>query len=158
MYTIDESDRIRELTDLPQQCTGAPMPIILATENGLGLAFWLAGDDDAFAVIEFDRVLAHYFGGPNDEALRGHPLYERGLGHYGVYEVLASSWLRTMERMNRVHGSHNPSTFEGYRHFIFSFKETPFECLAKGISGVQIFDDTNHDMLDEMVKQLRKER
>jgi len=32
------------------------------------------------------------FGGPNDEALGGHPLYERGLGRYGVYEVFNSSW------------------------------------------------------------------
>jgi hypothetical protein len=31
-------------------------------------------------------------GYPDNEALPGHPLYSKGLRHYGRYEVLESSW------------------------------------------------------------------
>ncbi len=42
-------------------------------------------------VIEFHDCLIREFGYPNDEALGGHPLYERGLRFYGVYEAECTS-------------------------------------------------------------------
>src|SRR5262249_17748356 len=94
---------------------------------------------------------AHYFGPPNDEALSGHPLYRKGLRHYGVCEVKNSSWVRALERMNRVHPSHHPRMFSRYRHFVFTFHDTTFECIAGGIRNVARFPYVNHSgLLDEM--------
>jgi hypothetical protein len=152
MYTIDGHDQVQELTDFPLQDVGAPLPLVFATEQSFALVYYLNGRPERFALVEFESVLAHYFGGPNDEALGGHPLYERGLGRYGVYEVLNSSWLRTMERMNRVHPSHSPAMFEDYRHFIFTFHDTPLELLAKGVRDVTIFDAATHDRMVELAK------
>jgi hypothetical protein len=98
MYTIDRHDRVEELKDLPQQDTGAPVPILLAEDGVLVLSYRLAPTADEVAIVEFDSVSAHYFGPPNDEALNGHPLYGRGLRFYGVYEVHKSSWIRALER------------------------------------------------------------
>jgi hypothetical protein len=68
---------------------------------------------------------------PNDEAFRGHPLASRGLGPYRVFEVRASSWIRRLEGMNAVHPQHRPERFARYRHFIFAFHDTVFECVAE---------------------------
>ncbi len=152
MYTIDGHDQVRGLADFPQQDVGAPLPLILATEQTFALAYYLNGSAERFCVVAFESVLAHYSGGPNGEALRGHPLHARGLGPYAMYEVLESSWLRAMERMNRVHPFHRPAMFEGHRHFIFTFHDTPLELLAEGVKSVTIFDATTHDRMAELVR------
>jgi hypothetical protein len=133
MYAIDRDDRVEELKTLPQQSIGAPLPVVLADDGGMVLAYLLEFEDDKVAIVEFDYVTAHYFGPPNDEALSGHPLHPRGLGGYGAYEVHNSSWVRALERMNRVHPNHRPTMYSGLRHFIFTFHDTLFECIAKSI-------------------------
>lgn len=87
------------------------------------------------AVVRFESCWAHYFGSPNSEALHGHPLYERGLSFYGIFEVLDSSWIRLMEQRNRVHERHSAAHFDGLRHFIFTFNDSTFECVAESITA-----------------------
>jgi hypothetical protein len=79
------------------------------------------------------------FGPPNDEAFAGHPLSVRGLTPYGVFEVKNSSWVRRLERMNSVHPRHKPERFARLKHFIFTFHDTTFECIAEG------FECTRHE-------------
>ncbi|MPZ32846.1 MAG: hypothetical protein GEV13_17940 [Rhodospirillales bacterium] len=136
MYTVDRHDRVEELKDLPQQSGGAPVPLLLAEDSELVLAYLTSSSSDEVAIVEFDLVAAHYFGPPNDEALSGHPLYKKGLRAYGAYEVKNSSWIRALERMNRVHPNHRPTMYSRDRHFIFAFHDTAFECVAHGIRNV----------------------
>jgi hypothetical protein len=89
-------------------------------------------------VVRFKRARAHFFGPPNDEAFGGHPLAERGLEPYSVFEVLSSSWIRALEQMNSVHPQHRPESFESYRHFILAFHDTTFECIADGFTIEQL--------------------
>jgi len=63
-------------------------------------------------------------------------LYQKGLRFYRVYEVQNSSWIRALERMNRVHPKHQSGMFSRYRHFIFTFHDTTLECVANGIRKV----------------------
>lgn len=117
-----------------------------------------------YTIDERDRVVElTMFGGPNDEAMRRHPLGGRGLEYYSVHEVIDSSWIRARARVDDLSVNPKAETIDakllrGKRHFIFTFHSSTFECIAMGINDAQLFDDTNHDMLDEMVKQLRKER
>jgi hypothetical protein len=67
----------------------------------------------------------------NDEALQGHPLWGRGLRHSGTYRVESSSLVRKLERMNSVHPQHDPKGFEKRTHFIFTFHDSTFECVAE---------------------------
>jgi hypothetical protein len=71
---------------------------------------------------------------PHDEALHGHPLSPRGLSHYDAYEVMESSWIRALERVNSVHERHDASRYRGLRHFILTFHDSTFECVARTFS------------------------
>lgn len=125
------------------------MPLVLASEHQLILAYLtnspeldgndgdmeltnLAGKGETVCVLQFERAGPHYFGSPNDEALHGHPLYVRGLVHYKAFEVRSSSWIRALERMNAVHHRHQSKSFDDRRHFILTFHDSTFECVATG--------------------------
>lgn len=148
MYSVDSLDEVVEVTGLPQSSIGAPCPMILAGEHRLHLAYLLenrsqewdgttvraldeSSTGEPVALVEFSRAYAHMFGPPNDEAFSGHPLASRGLGPYGVYEILHSSWIRSLDRMNAVHPHHRSERFASYRHFVFAFHDTTFECVAE---------------------------
>ena len=111
-----------------------------------------SSQDEAVALVTFEGSFAHYLGMPNDEAFAGHPLHDRGLHPYMVAEVLNSSWVRRLERMNAVHPSHDPRGYAELRHFVFAFHDTTFECVGKGLS-VEVrrgsLREVAHQMLDE---------
>jgi hypothetical protein len=88
-------------------------------------------EEAGYGIVEFDLCSITKFGYPNDEALRGHPLSEKGLGAYGVYEVHNSSWLRLMTEQNRVAFPKTADSTE--RHFIFTFHDSTFECAARSL-------------------------
>lgn len=150
MYSIDERDQVVALSDLPQSSVGAPLPAVVAMEGRLALAYLVEAIDPAWggrtvrvvtpgadheivALVEFTWPLAHFFGPPNDEAFAGHPLAARGLEPYGIFEVLGSSWLRALERMNAVHPHHDPTAYARLRHFVFAFHDSTFECAARSL-------------------------
>ena len=150
MYTVDERDEVVELNGLPLSLGGAPLPAVLAAGGRVLLAYlaervdpdWDGSNprsvtpdlhDEVVALLEFDSPRAHVFGSPNDETLSGYPLAKRGLGPYGTFEVRHSSWIRALERMNAVHPRHDPRRFDGLRHFIFTFHDSTFECVARGV-------------------------
>lgn len=83
------------------------------------------------ALVEFPGCQVTQFGYPNDEALDGHPLWGSVLDAYAVFEVLNPSWARRLEEQNR-------KVFPGtghwnLRHFIITFHDSTFECLAEGV-------------------------
>ena len=147
MYEIDDKDRIVALDAIPKPDAGAPMPMVVANERRLIVSYLVQGPptkwdpvelevsrfEDETATVSFD-MLSFKFGYPNDEAMFGHPLYERGLRSYGAWEVLDSSWTRRLERMNRAHDMHNPAIFHSYHHFILTFHDTMLECIANGFN------------------------
>jgi hypothetical protein len=151
MYEPDEQDAVVELESLPQSDIGAPLPAVAAAEHFLALAY-LASEPDPdwdgtyvtvvgpdsegvlVAAVTFERPYCHLFGPPNDEAFSGHPLASRGLHPYGAFEVHHSSWLRSLERMNSVHPYHRPELFSSYKHFVFAFHDSTFECVARAFT------------------------
>ncbi len=152
MYEIDEQDELIEIQDLPQSSIGAPIPMIACDEHALLLAYYIENvpddwdgtsvrvvgpdsNDETVALLKFEWCYAHMFGPPNDEAYTGHPLADRGLAPYSVFEVRNSSWIRLAERRNAVHPYHKPECFlENKRHFIFFFHDSTYECIAKSYS------------------------
>jgi hypothetical protein len=171
MYEVDQHDRVIELKSVPQSSVGAPIPVLLAGEHDVLLAYYLqdapAGWDGAtvrvvdadsegepVAVVKFRRCYAHMFGPPNDEAFSGHPLSARGLRPYAVFEVRESSWLRRLEEMNSVHPYHNRTRFmENKRHFVFSFHDTTFECIADGFE-IEVTNGSVKSMVPRMLESL----
>ena len=148
MYSIDGKDRVQNLTDVPQSSSGAPLPLVVATEQSLALAYLVEQQDRSWdgtsvrvvdpategemvALIEFRRPRAHLLGPPNDEAFGSHPLAPHGLRPYAAFEIQESSWIRSLERANRIHPAHHRAQFAALRHFVFAFHDSVFECVAE---------------------------
>lgn len=131
---VAEGPRAVELTDVPQCDSGAPMPQVLGDGHTVWLSYFLGGNGFSTdrAVLRFSGVDSVSFGGPNEEALHGHPLWGKGLTFYSFHEVIGSLWVATRERENSVHEHHRRVRFARLRHFVFTFHDETFECLADG--------------------------
>jgi len=172
MYKVTGNDRVVPLTDIPQSSIGAPVPIVVAGEHNLLIAFYLqdtpdnrngeivrvVGKDSAnetVCVVHFNLCYAHFFGPPNEEAFSGHPLSGKGLEPFGSFEVINSSWLQELEVMNSVHPYHDKTRFlEGKRHIALTFHDTTFECVAESYK-LSISTGSVGDMISSMGKNLK---
>ena len=146
--TSDLSDEVSELTDLPDMETGAPMPIVLADERDLLLAYVSTRDmpewdgtnprgvdetsgGSTIAIVRFRGCSIHTFGYPNDQVLSAHPLYKQGLSFYTFHEVLRPSWAQELARRNGLcYPGSEEYMFKNSRHFIATLHDSTFECLA----------------------------
>lgn len=134
MYRIDK-DKVVPLNSIPDMDGGAPNPEVMVADQRLRITYRTGSGSRV--VLEFLNARIHVFGWPNDEVLDAHPLYHRGLGYYGAFEVLDSSWLREMVEGNRRHRHHKDELFLGLRHFIITFHDETFECIA---SSYEVID------------------
>jgi hypothetical protein len=103
--------------------------VVWAGPSGLMVGYG-TGEGKA-AVITFPNWSDVKAGGPNDEALGGHPLYEYGLKHYSIHRVENSPWLDELDRQNSAHPQHSSARFRASKvHYIFALKEETVECLV----------------------------
>ena len=154
MYEVDARDRVVELEDVPQSSVGAPLPVVVADEGTLQLAYcaevsdpeWDGtyvrevdlGTEDPVILVQFERAYAWLHGPPNDEAFAGHPLASRGLHPHAAFRIEASSWVRRLERMNSVHEHNKSDAFARLRHYVFAFHDSTFECVARSFTAVEV--------------------
>jgi hypothetical protein len=131
-------------------------PIVMAIDERLVFSFNATRPtpdgrraDAGRAVVKVGLCLAFKFGHPNDEALPGHPLYDRGFEGVAVYEVLESSWIAELARQNRVRFPDSDLASCGVRHFLFSFHESTLEVLGNGLDG-SVSDDPFEAIVNRM--------
>ena len=105
---------------------------------------------DAYALIQFNHCLIHKFGTPNDEALNGHPLWKKGLSFYSWHKVHNSSWIEEIKNINRVHPKFNENHWLNHTHYIITFHDETFECIAESYELLTI------DTLDNLINQIFK--
>jgi hypothetical protein len=150
MFSLRSAEKVVALEDFPQSSIGAPCPAIIATEHSLTVVFYVEERDSNWdgtyvrvvdvnsseeltAIVQFERPSIHTFGPPNDEAFAGHRLASKGLRPYCAFEVLDSQWIQQLEKMNSIHPMHDRKRYiEGKRHFILTFHDSTFECIARG--------------------------
>lgn len=94
---------------------GAPSPTLLRWEHTAHLFFHLR-DEDGIGRAAFDYCKATTFGPPGED---GHALEGSGWEAYKALRVIDSLWLAKMA---------GPAS--GLSHFLFSFHDSTFECLA----------------------------
>lgn len=160
MYSIDDKDTVVELNEMPQSPVGAPNPVVLSAESKTIVSYYIQENDldymnefESIAIISFERCRSTMFGPPNDEAFSGHPLYSKGLRPYSAFIIENSSWLRNMIKMNSVHPNHNEKHFKDYKHYVLSFHDSTFECIAESFS-VEIVNDTISNVINLMKEKL----
>jgi hypothetical protein len=131
---------------------GSPEPQLLANGHGAYLLFYLADRDpdpdgtwvrivdpavdepEPLGVVAFHGVRAVKLGGPNDEAIAGHPLHGKGLHAYAAHQVVNSRWIAEAERVNSVHPDHRARWHDRLNHYVFCFHDKTFECIAQGFT------------------------
>jgi hypothetical protein len=152
VYVATGQEQLRAINPvLPQADAGAPTPTAAMVEGSVVVAYDDTSGERVF--VRFVGVTSSLFGAPNDEALDGHPLYERGLTFYEFVEVENSPWVSDLERANRVHPSHSPESFTALRHFILPFHDSTFECVARAVEVLAPdIDDPLADPLDDLLR------
>lgn len=129
------SNKVQVIEDWPPISSGAPMPLVWSDEATLVVRYITTNDE--FAIIKFPLVSDYKFGGPNDEALSGHPLYKNGLQFYSAHRVVNSSWIEELEQRNSVHPQHDRARFlEGKVHYILTFHDSTLELVSMEIRGM----------------------
>jgi hypothetical protein len=87
--------------------------------------------DHGIGIVEFKRVTSVKVGFPNDEVLRGHPLWGSGLEFYSAHEVKNSPWITELMEVGRAHERFDESQWSGRRHFMLTFHDETLDCVAK---------------------------
>ena len=125
-----------------------PEPALLHSERKCFLVYWDRGSNRR--ALEFFRCSISKFGYPNDEALGGHRLFGKGLSFYSCFEVIESEWIVELRKGNEVNFP-NFSSFADKRHFIITFHDSTFECIASGFGAASFPpEDLGTIRLDEL--------
>jgi len=162
-------DQALELIDTIPQCDiGAPSPHIYTDERFVYLFYYFYekdtnwdgtyvnirnnNTDEGVACITFNHCSQYKFGSPNDEAIKGHPLYKYGLEAYKFFEVKNSEWIKTLMERNRVHHLHKDEYFKNCKHFIYFFHDNCFEIACESYS-CEIF---NTNIKEAVINKIKK--
>ena len=122
-------DNVKIVEDWPQPEAGSPEPCVYGDDTRLVMRYYT--QNNKIAVIIFPLVSIFKFGSPNDEALGGHPLINKGLKYYSVHKVENSFWIAELEKQNSVHPRHDSKSFlKDKHHYIFTFHDSTLELVA----------------------------
>lgn len=132
--THSGGERAMVLDDLPPCNPGSPEPMVVGDGRSVRLSYITDLPPDTRRItVTFTGVDSMTFGGPSDETLHGHRLWDKGLELYFWHEVIASRWIETRAHEDAVHDQHRPAVFARLRHFIVTFHDETFECLARDV-------------------------
>jgi hypothetical protein len=81
--------------------------------------------------VLFPDTVFHRLGPPGDGDLEIHPLASQGLTSYSVHEVMNSSLAAELAAV--------ASTGPAQRHFLITFQQSTFECVASDYTVVGVY-------------------
>lgn len=156
-----------EIKELPDMDTGAPSPVIISNDFNLYLTFYKNMDygvelhqrdniyDVGVVFLEFHGFIKYSFGMPNDETIQGHPYSRLGMMSYSFYELKESDLIRELQGIDKIHPYYNSERWDKYKHYILTFHDNMFECIAEGYT-IKRRDETLQNqtllILNEMFK------
>jgi len=150
---------------------GAPLPHLFMNDYKAYLLFYVKAVDPNWdgthttvidtasdkvtdlALVEFEHCNSATLGTPNDEVIEGHHLYGKGLESYVPMQIINSSWIQEVQKINRVHSNYNPQNWKNTKHFFFGFHDTTFECIADSFT-VEVHQTSFKDLINIAVKKL----
>lgn len=137
--------KLNEISGLISIDVGAPTPTIISNDSNLYIMFY-AGRSDSNAevlqernsvydkgiyILKFNLFLKYNFGIPGNEIIIGHPYAKLGLQSYAFYELEDSDWIKELMEIESVHPYFNKDKWIGYKHYILTFHDNMFECIAR---------------------------
>jgi len=133
-----------EIKGLFEMDSGSPSPTILSNDNELFIAFYADKKratsvpqernpiyDTGIFALKFKGYLKFTFGLPGDETIQGHPYRKLGMKSYSFYELKKSDLIRSLQEIDKVHPRYNPEKWKMYKHYILTFHDNMFECIAR---------------------------
>ena len=57
------------------------------------------------------------------------------MGYYGLFEVLDSSWIKTLTEQNLMTFPNPSPSRKSKRHFVVTFHDSTLECIAERMEG-----------------------
>jgi hypothetical protein len=149
--------------------TDTPMPVLLSGLRTF-VAFYLRSRDSRFdqhdpvgqdpptdhgiGIVEFKQVTSVKIGSLKDEVLRGHPLWGSGLEHCRAHEVRNSRWIIELMNVNRMHQRFDESRWSGARHYVLTFHDETFECVARRTVTRIASDVTMQEVITRLSREL----
>jgi hypothetical protein len=154
LLRVGSRERIRNVKLRAMWDPGAPDAVLVTMDFGptvLALEAHPDDPDQRCVVLHWLGVQAAVMEPPNDEALAGHRLYDRGLAKVDwCGEVVHSAWIADLIRRNEVHDRHSPALFDGLRHYIVPLKESVVEVVATSVAVHRRAGDTREAALAEL--------
>lgn len=137
--------KLIEISGLLSIDVGAPTPTIISNDSNLYLMFYSNEEstdnevlkernsvyDRGIFVVRFNMFLQYKFGMPNNEIIIGHPYSKLGLKPYSFYQLEGSDWIKELMKIDSIHPYYNKENWVSYKHYIFTFHDNMFECVAK---------------------------
>jgi hypothetical protein len=142
MLEAKGQDNVVLLDSVPKPVPGSTEPSVVASERQVAIVYRIAeidferygpfdDEDEPFCLVLFLWAAFHRLGPPNDEGLAAHPLAAVGLKWYRAQEVLNSSFIASSWKLASWH---HPR-----RHFVLTFQDSTFECVAAECTLVGVF-------------------
>jgi len=154
--TVKEHAVALDLPDLVWSA-GAPEPVVLSSESRTVFLFDVSDQAETGAgerrLAEFVGCTSLRFGFPNDEALGGHPLYGNGLEFYRAHEVVGSTWLAELRRIESTHPQAFATPFPDARHYLLAFHDSILEAVATGVRVIATYA-SDAEALDAAVREI----
>lgn len=155
MGFFQRSDRVRVIQWDAMWSAGAPCPVVLAGDHSLTVLYYGSNEEsDQVWVVSFHKAHAHLFAGINDETLRGHRLYGKGLEFYSAHEVDDSSWLKEIRTIHSVHEHYRAESWLKTKHYVLCFHDNMIEVLAEGFTVTER-SGSPEQVLKEIVGQVK---
>lgn len=170
--SLEKGEETALLFDYAFPCdTGAPLPHVISNGDKTFLIYYIGESnpiwtmqthqitdlktehDDITALVEFKRCYCYRFGGINDEVIDGHRLFEHGLEAYEAHIIENSKWIKEESKINSVHSNYSQTLWDNRKHYIFTFHDDIFECIADSYK-VEVFKGRIKAVYDEAAKRL----
>lgn len=123
---------------------GSPSPTILSNDSELYLTFYADREnaveipqqrntvyDTGIVVIKFNMYLKYTFGLPGEETVHGHSYNSLGMESFSFYELRNSDFIKSLQEIEKVHPYYNSEKWNKYKHYILTFHDNMFECIAE---------------------------
>lgn len=133
-----------EIKGLFEMDYGSPSPTIISSDNELFIAFYADREsisllpqerntiqDSGIFALKFKAYLKYTFGLPDNETIHGHPYSKLGMESFSFYELKNSNLIKELQEIQKVHEYYNPLKWETYKHYILTFHDNMFECIAQ---------------------------
>lgn len=132
-------ERVKVLENIfPHWDIGAPTPTLLADEHKVSLAYYTQELD--VALITFSHCFEYKMGMPDENLVGNHRLGKKGLREYEAHLIENSEWITELEKNYKVISNYSRDGRQ-YQHYVFTFHDRSFECIASDYT-IQIKTNT----------------